>query len=186
MLVWVAMTLAAASSFTRFARSLLASTLVVAMCLPTTALASPPQPDPAPVYVQPAQPAQPVQPAAQPIRRARGLGLTIGGFSMFGSVYLITALAGVIVIDVGRQPRVGKALLIPVGGPFAGFAALDFGNHDRFLGNFFGGFGMVFSGILQLAGLGMGIAGAAMLGRSRAEARMARLSAAPGGFQLRF
>jgi hypothetical protein len=43
--------------------------------------------------------------------------------------------------------------------------------------------GVALGGIAQIAGLGMGVGGAVMVGKAR---RQARLSAAAGGLQLQF
>lgn len=109
----------------------------------------------------------------KPYNRNRGLGLTIAGFSIFGFSYLIAAASGTVAIDAGASD-IGRPLLIPVAGPF--IAATRAGTAT-------GGFGLGFAGIVQLAGLGMGIGGAVMFGNSR---RKAQLSAAPGGLQLQF
>jgi hypothetical protein len=103
----------------------------------------------------------------------KGLGLTIAGFSIFGFSYLITALAGTAAIDSG-SPEVGRPLLIPVVGPFIAAGKQSYA---------FVGFGLAFTGVIQLAGVGMGVGGAVMLGNSR---RKARLSASGGGLQLQF
>jgi hypothetical protein len=103
----------------------------------------------------------------------RGLGLTIAGFSIFGFTYLITAVAATAVIDSGA-PEFGRPLLIPVAGPFIAAGRQS----SAFLG-----FGLGFTGVIQLATLGMGIGGAVMLGTSRHKAR---LSASGGGLQLQF
>jgi hypothetical protein len=109
----------------------------------------------------------------KPYNRNRGLGLTIAGFSIFGFSYLIAAASGTVAIDAG-DADVGRPLLIPVAGPF--IAATRVGSATF-------GFGLAFAGVIQLAGLGMGVGGAVMLGNSR---RKAALSAAPGGLQLKF
>jgi hypothetical protein len=103
----------------------------------------------------------------------RGLGLTISGFSIFAVSYLITAASGTIALDAG-SPEIGRPLLIPAVGPFIAASRLNSAT---------GGFGLAFAGIIQVAGLGMGVGGAIMLGKSR---RGPQLSAAPGGLQLKF
>jgi hypothetical protein len=117
------------------------------------------------------------------VRKFKGVGMTIGGWTMFGSAYLLTVLGGVIAIDNGNE-RVGRALLIPVVGPFAGFARLDF-DGDNSAGLALGTTGMVFSGIFQVAGLALGLAGVGLLARARAEERYG-VQLTPGGVQLRF
>jgi len=111
-----------------------------------------------------------------PYRRVnpnRGLGLTISGFSVFSVSYLIAAVSGTTLIDAGSKD-IGVPLLIPAVGPFIAASRLSSAT---------AGFGLAFGGIIQLAGLGMGVGGAVMLGNSR---RQARLSGAPGGLQLQF
>jgi hypothetical protein len=130
---------------------------------------------PAPVYVQPGPPPpapmpMPIQPRPNP---NRGLGLTVSGFAIFGLSYLITAGSATIAIDAG-DPEVGRPLLIPVAGPFIAASRLDSATL---------GFGLGFVGVIQMAGLAMGIAGSTILAKSRREAR---LSASAGGIQVRF
>ncbi len=132
-----------------------------------------PAPAPAPqIYVQPGPPA-PIAPPPPRVNPNRGLGLTVAGFSMFGVSYLITAASGTVAIDAG-SPEVGRPLLIPVAGPF--IAATRVGTAT-------GGFGLAFVGVVQLAGLAMGIAGSVKLAKSRREARFA---ASSGGFEVKF
>ena len=64
--------------------------------------------------------------------------------------------------------------LIPVAGPFIAASRLNSAT---------AGFGLGFVGVVQLAGLAMGIGGSVLLAKSR---RNSRLSAGPGGFQLKF
>lgn len=126
------------------------------------------------MFVQPAPaPAPypaPIQPRPNP---NRGLGLTIAGFSVFAMSYLITAGVGTVAIDAG-DPEIGRPLLIPVAGPFIAASRLDTAT---------AGFGLGFVGVIQAAGLAMGIGGAVLLGKSR---RDARVSASAGGLQVRF
>ncbi len=149
---------------------------------PQPAPAPAPQPQPAPVYVQPVpapvyvQPGPP-PPAPMPIQPRvnpnRGLGMTIAGFSVFGISYLITAGSATVAIDSGN-PEIGRPLLIPVVGPFIAAARLDSATL---------GFGLGFVGVIQLAGLAMGIGGSVMFAKSR---RNARVAAGPGGLQFKF
>ena len=44
--------------------------------------------------------------------------------------------------------------------------------------------GQTITGVIQIAGLAMGIAGATLLGKSRADAK--RLAVGPGGLMVRF
>jgi hypothetical protein len=103
----------------------------------------------------------------------RGLGMTIAGFSIFGVTYLITAVSATAMIDSG-SPEIGRPLLIPVVGPFIAAGKQSYATI---------GFGLAFTGVIQLAGLGMGVGGAVMLGSARHKAR---LSADGGGLTLQF
>ena len=113
----------------------------------------------------------------QPVPRGpnpnRGLGLMIAGFSVFGVSYLITAVSGTAIIDAGR-PEIGRPLLIPVAGPFISGARQSSATL---------GLGLGLVGVIQLAGLGMGVGGAVVFGNSR---RQARLTGNAGGLQLEF
>lgn len=104
----------------------------------------------------------------------RGVGKVAFGFGMFGVSYLIAAVVGTSMIDFGDE-ELGRPLLIPVAGPFITAARAPSATF---------GFGMALGGVVQLAGLGLGITGAVQLGNARRNAP--RLSAAPGGLQLRF
>lgn len=128
---------------------------------------------PAPVYEPQAQPLPPQPLPPPPPNRNRGLGLMIAGVSVFSFSYLMSVVAGVVLIDSNKE-EIGRPLLIPVAGPFIGIGRT---------GSATAGLGLAFAGIAQLAGLGMGIGGGVMLGRAR---RQAQLSFAPGGLQLRF
>jgi hypothetical protein len=99
--------------------------------------------------------------------------MTIAGFSVFGISYLISAGVGTVAIDAG-DPEIGRPLLIPVAGPFIVASRLDSAT---------AGFGLGFVGVIQTAGLAMGIAGAAILAKTR---RNSRLAAGPGGLQIKF
>jgi hypothetical protein len=100
--------------------------------------------------------------------------LTIAGFSTFGITYLITVGVATVVIDAG-DPEVGRPMLIPAAGPFVAASRLDSAS---------AGFGLGITGVIQIAGLAMGIAGATLLGKSRADAK--RLAVGPGGLMVRF
>lgn len=128
---------------------------------------------PAPVYQPAPQPMPEPIPAPPPVNRNRGLGLMIAGISVFSFSYLISAVVGVIMIDT-NSPEIGQRLLIPLAGPFMAIGPANTAT---------GGFGLAFVGLAQVAGFGMAIGGGVMFGRSRSQAR---LSAAPGGLQLRF
>jgi hypothetical protein len=103
----------------------------------------------------------------------KGLGLMIAGFSVFGFSYLFTAVGGALSIDAGN-PEIGQPLFIPVAGPFIAGSRQSSATL---------GLGLGFVGVIQLAGLGMGVGGAVMFGKAR---RQARLSASAGGLQLEF
>ncbi|EDM75690.1 hypothetical protein PPSIR1_28726 [Plesiocystis pacifica SIR-1] len=101
------------------------------------------------------------------------MGMMIGGYTIFGVVYLFTAVGATISIDSG-EPQVGRPLLIPVAGPFIAASRLSSAT---------AGLGLAMAGVAQLAGLGLGIGGTVRLSKSR---KAAQLSAAPGGLQLKF
>jgi hypothetical protein len=91
-------------------------------------------------------------------------GLVIGGAVTFGVVYLITALTGALVSDIGsavcstgdgscsQGTRSAKLLLIPVAGPFTLLGA-----SSSATGNFF----LVLDGLAQAGGVAMLVAGIA-------------------------
>lgn len=137
--------------------------------------AASPTPAPAPVYAPPptAAPAPVALAPVAPPNRNRGLGLMIGGFSVFGFSYLISALTGVIMIDTNKE-ELGRPMLVPVGGPFVAASRSQ---------TAIGAFGFGFAGVAQLVGVGLGIGGGVMFGVSR---HRASLAAAPGGLQIRF
>jgi hypothetical protein len=109
--------------------------------------------------------------------------LVISGFSVFGVAYLQQVLiVGVPTWFVGGSaPGLYYA---PVAGPFAlaqlGFSFASEGGIGAGIGF---GIGWVVLGAAELTGLGLGITGSVMLGRTR---QRARLSAAPGGLKLEF
>lgn len=139
----------------------------------------PPQQQPVPQWGSPQPPPPTYQPMPAPAPMPprpnpnRGMGMMIAGFSIFSISYLITAGVGTALIDNGRQAT-GRPLLIPVAGPFIAASRQPYATV---------GFGLGFVGVIQLAGLGMGVGGAVMLGTAR---RQARLSANAGGLQLQF
>lgn len=149
---------------------------------PVVVVAEPaPPPPPAPVLVAPA-PAQPTlfdpQRAALMQDRNSGLGMTISGFTMFGTSYLISALIGTISIDyadsVGGSGKYGRRMLIPLAGPFAAIPRADSAT---------GGLFTALLGVIQVGGFVLGTAGAIKFGRAK---RQLQLSAQSGGLQLRF
>ena len=97
---------------------------------------------------------EPIPPGYHPVTRIRK-GLVIGGAVTFGVTYLLTALTGAAISDIGKATggggRSAKLLLIPIGGPFAVLST----------GSTFGDFFCVFDGLVQAAGVGMFIAGLA-------------------------
>lgn len=117
----------------------------------------PPPPDPNAAAPAPEGPPAPVAaPPPQPIKRRKGL--MIAGWSMFGGSYLFTALIAGIVYDTCNAveaPRCKTAAgysLIPVVGPFLTIPNL---NTDAITPKIF----MAIPGLVQLAGLTMGIVG---------------------------
>jgi hypothetical protein len=137
--------------------------------------ATQPQVVPAPVYEPQPQPyAQPQPLPPPPPNRNRGLGLMIAGVSVFSFSYLMSVVAGVVLIDANSE-EVGRPLLIPVAGPFIGIGRT---------GSATAGLGLGLAGVAQLAGFGMAVGGGVMFARSRRQA--AQLSFAPGGLRLRF
>lgn len=110
-------------------------------------------------------PPPPAPPTPPPERKKRGLGLMITGFSMFASIYLITAFSGAAVIDNCSVDDdydcryLGQSLMIPVIGPFMAAREVDSLSGKFALSLFVGGG--------QAAGLAMGIAGAVRFSRSR-------------------
>lgn len=106
-------------------------------------------------------------------KRGPGLGLTISGFSMLGISYFGSALIGAIAYDVGdtdASRRYGRRMLIPVGGPFAAAPHAEALSVGILTGA---------AGVVQVAGLGMGIAGAVLLGRERAQRSRLAFGASP-------
>jgi hypothetical protein len=90
------------------------------------------------------------------------VGLIVGGAVTFGVTYLLTALSGAIVADVGSIPATGcktacssaKPLLIPLAGPWI---VLPNVTNSTATGSFF----LVIDGLVQAAGIGMIIGGIA-------------------------
>jgi hypothetical protein len=152
----------------------------------TTAPPPPPAPvAPPPVYV----PVVPGSLAPTPMlvdphiaalkhQRNSGIGMTISGYTMFGTSYLISALIGTISLDyaadVGGTGKYGRRMLIPIAGPFLAIPRADSATGGLFTG---------FLGVIQVAGFALGTAGAIKLGRAN---RQLRLSADAGGLRLQF
>lgn len=91
-----------------------------------------------------------------PPPRSRRKGMMIGGWTMLGASYLLTAVTGAVIADVcdndTRCDRVGFYMLIPVAGPFIAIGPAESASGSIFLG---------LSGVVQTAGLIMGIVGTA-------------------------
>ena len=155
--------------------------------------APPPAPEPAPAPPAPPAPAyvpaEPATNAPSPMlvnpqiaalkhRRNSGIGMTISGYTIFGTSYLVSALIGTISIDyardVGGSGTYGRRMLIPLAGPFAAIPRADSATGGLFTG-------MV--GVVQVAGFVLGTAGAIRLGRAN---RDLRLMADSGGLTLKF
>jgi hypothetical protein len=109
----------------------------------------------------------------------------IGGFSAFGVAYVIN-----LGIGLSAETDVGRALVIPVVGPFVATSRLrvaDTGdstlNGLATTGVFLVGFLLVIDGLAQIMTLSLGAAGAGMFAKSRANARV---SASPGGLTVTF
>ncbi len=149
-----------------------------------------PAPAPAPAPVPPPPTYQPTAPVAPPAlymdphtaalkhQRGVGLGMTISGFTMFGTSYLISALVGTISLDlaadVGGSGKYGRRMLIPVAGPFMAIPRSDTAT---------GGMFTALLGVIQIGGLVLGTAGAIKYSRAN---RQLRLSADAGGLKLQF
>ncbi|PRQ07670.1 hypothetical protein [Enhygromyxa salina] len=151
----------------------------------TPAPAPTPPPPPPPVY----QTAVPGSMAPSPMivnpriaalkqQRNSGLGMTISGYTMFGTSYLISALVGTISLDyaadVGGTGTYGRRMLIPIAGPFMAIPRADSATGGLFTG---------FLGVVQIGGFVLGTAGAIKFGRAN---RQLRLSADTGGLKLQF
>jgi hypothetical protein len=152
----------------------------------TTAPAPPPTPAPPPPAYVPVVPGSLapspmlVDPHIATLKHQRnsGIGMTISGYTMFGTSYLISALIGTISLDyaadVGGTGKYGRRMLIPIAGPFLAIPRADSATGGLFTG---------FVGVIQVAGFMLGTAGAIKLGRAN---RQLRLSADSGGLRLQF
>lgn len=151
---------------------------------PQPAVAPQPAPPP-PAYV----PAQPGTHAPSPMlvnpriaalkhQRNSGIGMTISGYTIFGTSYLISALVGTISIDyardVGGAGLYGRRMLIPLAGPFMAIPRADSATGGLFTG---------LVGVVQVGGFLLGTAGAIRLGRANRELLM---MADSGGLTLKF
>lgn len=159
--------------------------IVVVTPPPAPEPAPAPPPPPAPTY----QPAVPGSGAPSPMlvnpeiaalkhKRAAGIGMTISGYTMFGTTYLISALIGTISLDlaadVGGSGTYGRRMLYPLVGPFMAIPRADSATGGLFTG---------LLGVVQVGGFVLGTAGAIKLGRAN---RQLRLSADAGGLKLQF
>src|SRR5690606_26933723 len=94
-------------------------------------------------------------------QRNSGLGMTISGYTIFGTSYLISALVGTISLDlaadVGGTGTYGRRVLIPVAGPFVAIPRADSATGGLFAGSL---------GVIQVGGFVLGTAGAIKLGRA--------------------
>jgi hypothetical protein len=146
---------------------------------------APPAPPSPPAYV----PAQPGTHAPSPMlvnpriaalkqQRNSGIGMTISGYTLFGTSYLISALVGTISIDyardIGGSGTYGRRMLIPLAGPFAAIPRADSATGGLFTG---------LIGVVQVTGFVLGTAGAVRLGRANRELL---LMADSGGLTLKF
>ncbi|WP_434421995.1 hypothetical protein [Nannocystis pusilla] len=167
---------------------------------PADASAPAPQPyaDPSAVAPPPEGPAPGTTvyaPPPQPVKRRKGL--MIAGWTMFGSSYLFTALIAGIIHDtcsIAEAPNCRRAAgfsLIPLIGPFM---TIPYLRTEAITPKVF----MALPGLVQIAGLAMGIAGTIMfvndgkaqrvadvdgfkLGRTRLRANMAPTPFLDGG-----
>lgn len=142
-----------------------------------TPTAPPPPAPPAPTVIYNHQPLD-HRSAALRHERNLGIGMTISGFTIFGTSYLISALIGTISLDLaadtGGSGIYGRRMLIPVAGPFMAIPRADSATGGLFTG---------LVGVAQIGGLLLGTAGAIKLGRAK---RKLNLSASSGGLQLEF
>lgn len=163
-----------------------------ATAAPVIVVTAPPAPQPAPQPAPPPPayvPAQPGTNAPSPMlvnpriaalkqQRNSGIGMTISGYTLFGTSYLISALIGTISIDyardVGGSGTYGRRMLIPIAGPFIAIPRADSATGGLFTG---------LIGVVQVTGFVLGTAGAIRLGRANRELM---LMADSGGLTLKF
>ena len=116
-------------------------------------------------------PAPPEAPPVYQPQRRRGLGLMITGWSLFAVSYGLTALSGAAIIDTCSSSdeydcrKLGGSLMIPVLGPFLATSEVQTMSGRVAL--------VFFPGLVQVAGLSMGIAGTVLFARSRRRYRTA-------------
>ena len=107
----------------------------------------------------------------------KGSGLIAGGIGLGVGSYFVTALLGAIAIDKGRNADDrdrGKAMMIPIAGPFIAIGKTDSAVRR---------FGLATSGSMQLAAIGLLIAGAIKHARYKEAKRwsVAAMPTATGG-----
>ncbi len=149
---------------------------VIVVTAPPVAEPAPPPPPPVPTYVAPPGPSPQLVALRQ--QRNSGIGMTISGYTLFGTSYLISALIGTISIDyardVGGSGTYGHRMLIPLVGPFMAIPRADSATGGLFTG---------LVGVVQVTGFLLGSAGAIRLNRAN---RDLRLMADTGGLTLKF
>lgn len=172
--------------------------LALALVLPTTAIAGPPeaavtegpQPieTPAPAALPPPTVAQ-AEPAPTPIddrklmmkKAGPGIAMTSVGFGVMVAGYLFTqAYVGMASLGLGDEPVDNaelEALRAPIVGPFIASNHADTASDKATYAA---------SGLLQLLGFGIGVAGAVWTGKVVRDHRSSRLSLGGGGVTLRF
>lgn len=162
-----------------------ATTAPIVVVTPPPAAQPTPPPPPPPAYT-PAVPgsAAPSMMVVDPRiaelkhRRNSGLGMTISGYTLFGTSYLISALVGTISLDlaadVGGTGVYGRRMLVPLVGPFMAIPRAGTATGGLFTG---------LLGVVQIGGFALGTAGAIRFGSAR---RQLALSADTGGLKLQF
>jgi hypothetical protein len=125
-------------------------------------------------------------------RSRRGVGLMVAGFTMLGAGWLLSAVSGAAAIDTrdgadpaeqDRRRAFGTRLMIPVGGPFAAAFVADSATGALFSS---------LAGVVQVAGLALGIGGSVIFARDRRAAGRVAVTGGPlpsGGMatmQVRF
>lgn len=151
-----------------------------------------PQAQPAPQPAVQTPPAQSPAPARPP--RRRGKGMLIAGWTVFGLFYVFAAINGAVAIDCAnnscktlltldpdedqadiddKRRRWGRRMLIPLGGPFAAISVSRTSLAATWAG---------FVGLAELAGVGLGVAGAVLFARSgRNDVALHLIPTAGGG-----
>jgi len=130
----------------------------------------PPKPAPAPVYVPPPCP---TPKPAPPKPKKVGRGEIVAGATIFGTMYGVSSLAGVIAADFGAT-QWGARMTVPIVGPFLAAPTTE---------SYTAGWFTAMLGIAQAAGAITFVAGLAKRGRHKRRVRMA---ATHSGVALRF